>query len=175
MVFHGSAPGPRGFATDCTHGSNGCADLGVDWYSKLALLYFLKMLMELLDRLLPSHRSIPAPFTQDECQELMGLLRSFGGIFARDLYTFYLIIILLKITWWIMGFNPLFIRVLFLGFLCASVSVIDRFDEEFCLTGRFGSSLASAASASGEASSSRCSSTWPASTCAKETFPSRPV
>ncbi|KAF5369694.1 hypothetical protein D9615_010149 [Tricholomella constricta] len=29
------------------------------------------------DRLLPSHRSIPAPFTQEECQELMSLLRSF--------------------------------------------------------------------------------------------------
>ncbi|RDB19890.1 hypothetical protein Hypma_013085 [Hypsizygus marmoreus] len=30
------------------------------------------------DRLLPSQRSIPAPFTQEECQELMSLLRSFG-------------------------------------------------------------------------------------------------
>ncbi|KAG5642968.1 hypothetical protein DXG03_001816 [Asterophora parasitica] len=29
------------------------------------------------DRLLPSHRSVPAPFTQEECQELMSLLRSF--------------------------------------------------------------------------------------------------
>lgn len=28
------------------------------------------------DRLLPSHRTVPAPFTQDECQELMTLLRS---------------------------------------------------------------------------------------------------
>ncbi|KAH6908970.1 hypothetical protein BKA70DRAFT_1222523 [Coprinopsis sp. MPI-PUGE-AT-0042] len=31
------------------------------------------------DRLLPSHRAIPAPFAQDECQELMTLLRSFGA------------------------------------------------------------------------------------------------
>lgn len=32
------------------------------------------------DRLLPSHRTVPAPFTQEECQELMSLLRSFGGM-----------------------------------------------------------------------------------------------
>ncbi|TFK33262.1 hypothetical protein BDQ12DRAFT_727898 [Crucibulum laeve] len=32
------------------------------------------------DRLLPSHRSIPAPFTQEECQELMSLLRTFGTV-----------------------------------------------------------------------------------------------
>ncbi|TFK20580.1 hypothetical protein FA15DRAFT_658990 [Coprinopsis marcescibilis] len=31
------------------------------------------------DRLLPSHRAIPAPFTQDECQELMTLIRNFNG------------------------------------------------------------------------------------------------
>lgn len=30
------------------------------------------------DRLLPSHRAIPSPFSQDECQELMTLLRSFN-------------------------------------------------------------------------------------------------
>ncbi|PPQ65741.1 hypothetical protein CVT24_011774 [Panaeolus cyanescens] len=30
------------------------------------------------DRLLPSHRSIPPPFNQDECNELSTLLRSFG-------------------------------------------------------------------------------------------------
>jgi hypothetical protein len=30
------------------------------------------------ERLLPSHRAIPAPFTQEECQELMTLIRSFG-------------------------------------------------------------------------------------------------
>lgn len=35
------------------------------------------------DRLLPSHRTIPAPFTQEECQELMSLLRSFGGKLFR--------------------------------------------------------------------------------------------
>ncbi|KAF8967511.1 hypothetical protein BDZ97DRAFT_1755936 [Flammula alnicola] len=31
------------------------------------------------DRLLPSQRPIPAPFTQEECQELMALLRSFDS------------------------------------------------------------------------------------------------
>jgi hypothetical protein len=31
------------------------------------------------DRLLPSDRTVPAPFAQDECQELMSLLRSFGS------------------------------------------------------------------------------------------------
>ncbi|TFK73684.1 hypothetical protein BDN72DRAFT_893856 [Pluteus cervinus] len=29
------------------------------------------------DRLLPNHRSLPAPFSQEECQELLSLLRSF--------------------------------------------------------------------------------------------------
>jgi hypothetical protein len=32
------------------------------------------------ERLLPSHRAVPAPFTQEECQELMTLIRSFGGM-----------------------------------------------------------------------------------------------
>ena len=32
-----------------------------------------------LDRLLPSQRTVPAPFTQEECQELMSLLRSFSN------------------------------------------------------------------------------------------------
>jgi len=32
----------------------------------------------LTDRLLPSHRAIPAPFTQDECQELRNILISFN-------------------------------------------------------------------------------------------------
>jgi len=31
------------------------------------------------DRLLPLSRPVPPPFTQEECQELMSLLRSFGG------------------------------------------------------------------------------------------------
>jgi len=31
------------------------------------------------DRLLPSQSSIPPPFTQEECQELMALLRSFNN------------------------------------------------------------------------------------------------
>jgi hypothetical protein len=33
----------------------------------------------LQDRLLPSQGSIPPPFTQEECQELMSLLRSFNN------------------------------------------------------------------------------------------------
>ena len=32
-----------------------------------------------IDRLLPSNRPIPSPFSQEECQELMALLRSFNG------------------------------------------------------------------------------------------------
>jgi hypothetical protein len=32
-----------------------------------------------LECLLPFHRAIPVPFTQEECQELMTLFRSFGG------------------------------------------------------------------------------------------------
>jgi hypothetical protein len=32
-----------------------------------------------LDRLLPSQRPVPPPFSQNECQELMNLLRSFDG------------------------------------------------------------------------------------------------
>lgn len=32
-----------------------------------------------VERLLPSQRALPAPFSQDECQEIMALLRSFGG------------------------------------------------------------------------------------------------
>ncbi|KAG6901291.1 hypothetical protein C0995_014035 [Termitomyces sp. Mi166 len=32
------------------------------------------------DRLLPAHHPVPAPFTQEECQELTSLLRSFGEL-----------------------------------------------------------------------------------------------
>jgi len=32
----------------------------------------------LTDRLLPSHRAIPPPFTQEECQELKGILKTFN-------------------------------------------------------------------------------------------------
>jgi hypothetical protein len=32
------------------------------------------------DRLLPAHLPVPPPFTQEECQELMTMLRSFGGV-----------------------------------------------------------------------------------------------
>ena len=34
-----------------------------------------------IERLFPSHRGVPAPFTQEECQELMILIRSFGGTY----------------------------------------------------------------------------------------------
>ena len=37
------------------------------------------LIFSCIERLLPSHRAIPAPFTQEECQELMTLIRSFGG------------------------------------------------------------------------------------------------
>jgi len=39
----------------------------------------------LTDRVLPSHRGIPPPFTQEECQELRGILKSFnpGGFRLR--------------------------------------------------------------------------------------------
>ena len=36
------------------------------------------------ERLLPSHRAVPAPFTQEECQELTALIRSFGGIYFQN-------------------------------------------------------------------------------------------
>ena len=39
-----------------------------------------------IERLLPSHRAIPAPFTQEECQELMTLIRSFGGTYTSLLF-----------------------------------------------------------------------------------------
>jgi hypothetical protein len=40
----------------------------------------------LTDRLLPSHRAIPAPFTQEECQELRTILMSFNsGQFFSEL------------------------------------------------------------------------------------------
>ena len=38
-----------------------------------------------IERLLPSHRAVPAPFTQEECQELMTLIRSFGGTYHTSL------------------------------------------------------------------------------------------
>jgi hypothetical protein len=39
-----------------------------------------------IERLLPSHRAVPAPFTQEECQELMTLIRSFGGTYQTSLF-----------------------------------------------------------------------------------------
>ena len=47
----------------------------------------------LQDRLLPSQSSIPPPFTQEECQELMALLRSFNNgkdYESKFLFTIYL-------------------------------------------------------------------------------------
>ena len=37
-----------------------------------------------IERLLPTHRAVPAPFTQEECQELMTLIRSFGGAYQTS-------------------------------------------------------------------------------------------
>jgi hypothetical protein len=46
------------------------------------------------DRLLPSQRTVPAPFTQEECQELMSLLRSFStGKMICSLYHFWCFIL----------------------------------------------------------------------------------
>ena len=42
-------------------------------------ILFPFLIFSCIERLLPSHRAIPAPFTQEECQELMTLIRSFGG------------------------------------------------------------------------------------------------
>ena len=42
-----------------------------------------------IERLLPSHRAVPAPFTQEECQELMTLIRSFGGTYQTSFYNKY--------------------------------------------------------------------------------------
>ena len=41
-------------------------------YSSLSLFFPI-------ERLLPSNCAVPAPFTQEECQELMTLIRSFDG------------------------------------------------------------------------------------------------
>ncbi|GLB34349.1 hypothetical protein LshimejAT787_0112330 [Lyophyllum shimeji] len=55
------------------------------------------------DRLLPSHRTIPAPFTQEECQELMSLLKSFdqaeGGL-QTVVHTRIVCRILLRVAHW---------------------------------------------------------------------------
>jgi hypothetical protein len=67
------------------------------WTGKLAFFYtntfaqafhFLFFLLLPLERLLPSHRAVPAPFTQEECQELMTLIRSFGGTYHTSLFFF---------------------------------------------------------------------------------------
>ncbi|KAF8165963.1 hypothetical protein B0H34DRAFT_648053 [Crassisporium funariophilum] len=54
------------------------------------------------DRLLPSHRAIPAPFTQEECQELMALLRSFNDDHHDDhgIQTRIVSRILLRVALW---------------------------------------------------------------------------
>ena len=72
------------------------------------------------ERLLPSHRAIPAPFTQEECQELMTLIRSFGGMLQTCLLFFneYTYMRPQMTTMMIMGFKP----ALFLGFSSELVS-----------------------------------------------------
>ena len=40
-----------------------------------------------IERLLPSHRAVPAPFTREEFQELMTIIRSFGGTYQSPLLT----------------------------------------------------------------------------------------
>jgi len=57
------------------------------------------------DRLLPSHRPIPVPFSQEECQELMSLIRSFGteqgdSEFQSVVYTRIVARILLRVAHW---------------------------------------------------------------------------
>ncbi|KAF8179221.1 hypothetical protein BJ912DRAFT_855727, partial [Pholiota molesta] len=55
------------------------------------------------DRLLPSARPIPPPFTQDECQELMNLLRSFSAEGHHDdhgIQTRVVARILLRVAQW---------------------------------------------------------------------------
>ena len=40
-----------------------------------------------IERLLPSHLVVPAPFTQEESQELMTIIRSFGGTYQSPRFT----------------------------------------------------------------------------------------
>ncbi|KAF9022699.1 hypothetical protein BDZ89DRAFT_956350 [Hymenopellis radicata] len=61
------------------------------------------------ERLLPSQRTIPAPFSQDECQELMTLIRSFGGNAGMQgvIQTRIIARILLRVLHWRqMNFRP---------------------------------------------------------------------
>ena len=39
-----------------------------------------------IERLFPSHRGVPAPFTQEECRELMTLIQYFGGTYQTSLF-----------------------------------------------------------------------------------------
>ncbi|CAA7259460.1 unnamed protein product [Cyclocybe aegerita] len=55
------------------------------------------------DRLLPSHRAIPAPFSQEECQELINILRSFNSDSQQDdngIQTRVVARILLRVAQW---------------------------------------------------------------------------
>ncbi|KAF8804295.1 hypothetical protein BYT27DRAFT_6700590 [Phlegmacium glaucopus] len=54
------------------------------------------------ERLLPSHRAVPAPFTQEECQELMTLIRSFNDDHQDDhgIQTRIVSRILLRVAHW---------------------------------------------------------------------------
>ena len=78
LVIHWSPSSSYVFSIQCERWSFGCVDLGLDRYSALFDGLFSWMTEFWLDQLLPSHWPIPALFTQNECQELMLLLRSFG-------------------------------------------------------------------------------------------------
>jgi hypothetical protein len=49
------------------------------WTGKIFHPTFTASLETSADRLLPSNQVVPAPFSQDECQELNSLLRSFNA------------------------------------------------------------------------------------------------
>ena len=54
------------------------------WTGNNGFIYSLTSLAEAytfssIECLFPSHCAVPAPFTQEECRELMTLIRSFGG------------------------------------------------------------------------------------------------
>ena len=73
----------------------------------------------LIERLFPSHRGVPAPFSQEECQELMTLIRSFGGTYQISL--FFTINILIDKQMTMMSMEPK--HALFLRFSSKLVSL----------------------------------------------------
>ena len=67
---------PRGY---------GCADVGVDGCVNSELIR-VPVAHSRVDRLLPPQQlPLPPPFSQSECQELLGLLRSFNGVSSLHL------------------------------------------------------------------------------------------